>query len=124
MLLLITTVASRSSDVSAALRTNHISLPRMINVDFSIHKQICFKESCSIELRPEFFNLFNYYNPDPGTVDLGIRNKTFSMAGGGVELLKKLTPGAGNCPISAKLAWEGRVPLGEQIANPKSLTLR
>ena len=68
-----------------APRTNNIRLPGMINADFSIHKQVRFKESRSIEVRSEFFNLFNHYNPDPGTVDLGIRNKTFGMVGGGVQ---------------------------------------
>jgi hypothetical protein len=66
-------------------RTNAIRLPGMENVDFSIHKQVKFKESRSIEIRTEFFNLFNHYNPDPGTVDLGIRSKTFGSIGGGVQ---------------------------------------
>ena len=69
----------------SAPRTNAIRLPGVITADFSIHKQVKFKESRSIEIRSEFFNLFNHYNPDPGTVDLGIRNKTFGTIGGGVQ---------------------------------------
>ena len=66
-------------------RTNAIRLPGLDNVDFSIHKAIRFKESRSVEFRTEFFNLFNNFNPDPGTVDLNIRSKTFGSVGGGVQ---------------------------------------
>ena len=68
-----------------APRTNAIRLPGMMNVDFSIHKQVRFKETRSIEFRTEVFNLFKHYNPDPGTVDLNIRSKTFGAVGGGVQ---------------------------------------
>ena len=57
----------------------------MMNADFSIHKQVRFKESRSLEFRSEFFNIMNHFNPDPNTVDLGIRNKTFGTIGGGVQ---------------------------------------
>ena len=68
-----------------APRTNAIRLPGMENVDFSMHKAVKFKETRSIEIRSEFFNLFKHYNPDPGTVDLNIRSKTFGSIGGGVQ---------------------------------------
>ncbi len=68
-----------------APRTNAIRLPGMENVDFSVHKAVRFKESRTFEFRTEFFNLFNHYNPDPGTVDLNIRSKTFGAIGGGVQ---------------------------------------
>jgi len=68
-----------------APRTNAIRLPGMMNADFSIHKQVRFKESRSLEFRSEFFNIMNHFNPDPNTVDLGIRNKTFGTIGGGVQ---------------------------------------
>jgi hypothetical protein len=66
-------------------RTSAIRLPGLDNVDFSIHKAVHFKESRSVEFRTEFFNLFNNFNPDPGTVDLNIRSKTFGSIGGGVQ---------------------------------------
>ena len=68
-----------------APRTNAIRLPGIINADFSIHKQVKFKESRSIEIRSEFFNLFKHYNPDPASVDLNIRSRTFGAIGGGVQ---------------------------------------
>ncbi|MGI9068541.1 MAG: hypothetical protein ACR2HX_19315 [Pyrinomonadaceae bacterium] len=38
------------------------SRPTQINVDFSIIKRFSFKESKNLELRAEFFNLFNHVN--------------------------------------------------------------
>jgi hypothetical protein len=66
-------------------RTNAIRLPGISVVDFSLHKSVIFKERRSFEFRTEFFNLFNNFNPDPGTVDLNIRSKTFGSVGGGVQ---------------------------------------
>jgi hypothetical protein len=68
-----------------APRTNAIRLPGMDNVDFSVHRAFRFKETRSVEFRTEVFNLFNNFNPDPGTVDLNIRSKTFGAVGGGVQ---------------------------------------
>lgn len=69
----------------SAGRTNNIRLPGLINSDFSVSKQVRFKERRSFDFRAEFFNLFNHYNPDPQTVDLNIRSKTFGAIGGGVS---------------------------------------
>jgi hypothetical protein len=68
-----------------APRTGAIRLPGTTNVDFSAHKSINFAEQRRFEFRAEFFNLFNNFNPDPGTVDLNIRSKTFGAVGGGVQ---------------------------------------
>ena len=68
-----------------APRTNAIRLPGMTNVDFSMHKAVKFKETRSIEVRAEVFNLFKNFNPDPATVDLNIRSATFGAVGGGVQ---------------------------------------
>jgi hypothetical protein len=68
-----------------APRTANIRLPGLINADFSVTKQVRFKERRSFDFRAEFFNLFNHYNPDPQTVDLNIRSKTFGSVGGGVS---------------------------------------
>ena len=56
-------------------------------MDFSIHKQFRVKETRNVEFRTEFFNLFNHFNPDPGTVDLNLRNAatTFGTVGLGVS---------------------------------------
>ncbi len=68
-----------------APRTNAIRLPGITNVDFSVHKAVKFHENRAVEFRTEFFNLFNNFNPDPATVDLNIRSKTFGAIGGGVQ---------------------------------------
>ena len=68
-----------------APRTANIRLPGVINADFSLNKGIRFKERRSFDFRAEFYNVFNHYNPDPQTVDLGIRNKTFGAIGGGIS---------------------------------------
>ena len=66
-------------------RTDAIRLPGQETVDFSVIKSLKIKETRSFEFRTEVFNLFNHYNPDPGTVDLNIRSKTFGAIGGGVQ---------------------------------------
>ena len=42
-------------------------------------------EQKRIEFRSEFYNVFNHFNPDSGTVDLNIRSLTFGKVGGGVR---------------------------------------
>lgn len=66
-------------------RTGAIRLPGTENVDFSVTKNVRFKETRGFEFRTEFFNLFNHFNPDPQTLDRNIRNKTFGAIGGGVQ---------------------------------------
>jgi hypothetical protein len=68
-----------------APRTNAIRLPGTENVDFSVTKSVKFSESRALEFRTEFFNLLNHYNPDPQTVDLNIRSRTFGSIGAGVQ---------------------------------------
>jgi hypothetical protein len=68
-----------------APRTDAIRLPGTANVDFSATKSVRFAESRRVEIRAEFFNLFNHFNPDPQTLDRNIRSKTFGMVGGGVQ---------------------------------------
>ncbi|MES1258592.1 MAG: hypothetical protein ABUS51_09180, partial [Acidobacteriota bacterium] len=55
------------------------------NIDFSVTKTVKFQESRAFEFRTEFFNLLNHYNPDPQTVDLNIRSRTFGSVGAGVQ---------------------------------------
>ena len=50
-----------------------------------MNKAFRFAEKRSVDLRAEFFNLFNHYNPDPATVDRNIRSATFGAMGGGVQ---------------------------------------
>ncbi len=66
-------------------RTGAIRLPGVINADFSVNKKFKFGESRSFEFRTEIFNLFNHFNPDPGTVDLNRLSPTFGAIGGGVR---------------------------------------
>ena len=68
-----------------APRTGAIRLPGLINTDFSVKKQFRLGESRRFEFRTEIFNLFNHFNPDPQTVDLGLNSQTFGTIGGGVR---------------------------------------
>jgi hypothetical protein len=38
-----------------------------------------------VQLRSEFFNLFNHFNPQPGSVDTNVQSRTFGSVGGGVR---------------------------------------
>lgn len=66
-------------------RTGAFRLPGIFNVDFSFNKTFRIKEGMGLEFRTETFNLFNHYNPDPGTVDRNIRSATYGAVGGGVQ---------------------------------------
>ena len=66
-------------------RTGAVRLPGLINTDFSVIKRIRLGESRAFEFRTEIFNLFNHFNPDPNTVDLGLNSPTFGAIGGGVR---------------------------------------
>lgn len=66
-------------------RTDAVRLPGITNFDFSVNKQFRFKEDKRFEFRLETFNLFNNYNPDPGSLDLNVRSATFGAIGGGVQ---------------------------------------
>jgi hypothetical protein len=66
-------------------RTGAIRLPGLFNVDFSVNKQFRLSESRRAELRGEFYNLFNHFNPQPGSVDRNLRSVNFGKVGGGVQ---------------------------------------
>ncbi|WP_051670085.1 carboxypeptidase-like regulatory domain-containing protein [Bryobacter aggregatus] len=66
-------------------RTDAVRLPGITNFDFSVNKQFRLGETRRLEFRTEIFNLFNNYNPDPGTLDLNVRSATFGSIGGGVQ---------------------------------------
>jgi hypothetical protein len=66
-------------------RTGAIRLPGLENVDFAMKKEFTMWEKARVELRSEFFNLFNHFNPTPGSVDRNVQSRTFGMVGGGVQ---------------------------------------
>ncbi|MGE0884920.1 MAG: carboxypeptidase regulatory-like domain-containing protein [Blastocatellales bacterium] len=66
-------------------RTGAIRLPGIINSDFSVNKQFKIGESRRFEFRTEIFNLFNHFNPDPGSVDRNLNSQNFGKVGGGVR---------------------------------------
>ncbi len=68
-----------------APRTGAIRLPGLVNVDFSVNKQFRMGETRRAELRTEFYNLFNHYNIQPGSVDRGIRSVNFGKVGAGLQ---------------------------------------
>lgn len=66
-------------------RTGAVRLPGQASLDFSINKMVKFSEARRIELRAEFFNLTNHFNPAPGDVDRSFTSRTFGAVGGGVR---------------------------------------
>ncbi|MBC7924931.1 MAG: carboxypeptidase regulatory-like domain-containing protein [Bryobacteraceae bacterium] len=66
-------------------RTGAVQLPGLLNVDFSINKQFRLSESRRVEIRGEFFNLFNQFNADPGSLDRSVRSANFGKIGGGIS---------------------------------------
>ncbi len=66
-------------------RTDAIRLPGITNFDFSSNKSFRFRETMRFEFRAEIFNLFNHFNPDPGSVDRNVRSQNFGAVGGGVQ---------------------------------------
>lgn len=66
-------------------RTNSVRLPGIMLADFSASKDFHIMERRYFQFRAEIFNLFNHYNPEPGSLDRNIRSQTFGMIGGGVQ---------------------------------------
>lgn len=66
-------------------RTGAVRLPGLINCDFSFTKRFAIQETRRLEFRTEVFNLFNHYNPTPGSLDRNVRSQTFGSIGGGVQ---------------------------------------
>lgn len=66
-------------------RTDSIRLPGIINQDFSLNKSFQIREKMRFQFRTEIFNLFNHYNPDPGTVDRNVFSQNYGRVGGGVQ---------------------------------------
>ena len=54
-------------------------------MDFAAKKEFAIQEKARVELRSEFFNLFNHFNPTPGSVDRNVQSRTFGAVGGGVQ---------------------------------------
>lgn len=50
-----------------------------------MNKDFHFGERARVEFRTEFYNLFNRYNIEPGSVDRGIRSVNFGKVGGGIQ---------------------------------------
>ena len=66
-------------------RSGAVRLPGLVNTDFSFTKEFWAGERLHVDFRTEFFNLFNHFNPSPGSVDLDPQSKTFGSIGGGVQ---------------------------------------
>ncbi len=66
-------------------RTDSIRLPGIINQDFSMNKSFQIRERMRFQLRTEVFNLFNHYNPEPGSVDRNVFSQNYGRVGGGVQ---------------------------------------
>lgn len=66
-------------------RTFAFRLPGVLNADFSVNKTFKIGETRGVEFRTEIFNLFNHFNPDPGTVDRNVQSVNFGKIGSGVQ---------------------------------------
>ena len=66
-------------------RTGAFRLPGLVSSDFSASKGFIFQETRRVEIRADFFNLFNHYNPDPTAVSVALNSATFGSIGGGVS---------------------------------------
>lgn len=66
-------------------REGAFRLPGITNFDFAANKFFRFGERGRVEIRGEFYNLFNNFNPDPSTVDRRLNSVTFGKVGGGVS---------------------------------------
>jgi len=64
---------------------NPVRGPGYRTADIAFIKRTYFGEIRNFEFRTEIFNLFNHFNPDPQTVDLGLNSQTFGTVGGGVR---------------------------------------
>ncbi len=66
-------------------RTDSIRLPGIINQDFSLNKSFQIREKMRFQFRTEIFNLFNHFNPEPGSVDRNVFSQNYGRVGGGVQ---------------------------------------
>ena len=53
-------------------RSGAIRLPGLLNEDLSVTKGFKFGEGTNLQLRADFFNLFEHFNPDPSTITTNI----------------------------------------------------
>ncbi|MEJ1930133.1 hypothetical protein WDZ92_07585 [Nostoc sp. NIES-2111] len=50
-----------------------------------MNKSFRFSEHTRFEFRTEVFNLFNHFNPDPGSLDRNVFSQNYGRIGGGVQ---------------------------------------
>lgn len=65
-------------------RTGAIRLPGTVNLDISLTKSFQLREPARLDFRVEVFNVFNTFNPPPGSVDRNLLSANFGTVGGGV----------------------------------------
>lgn len=66
-------------------RTGAVRLPGTLNADISATKGFKFGESTNLQLRADFFNAFQHYNPDPSTITLARNSSNFGKINNGLS---------------------------------------
>ncbi len=75
----------RTGTYGNSRRTGAVRLPGVLNDDLSVTKGIKFRETGNLQLRADFFNLFQHYNPDPSTITTTINSTNFGRIGNGTS---------------------------------------
>jgi hypothetical protein len=76
---------AQPGEFGTSRRTGAVRLPGVFNDDFSATKGFKFGEAANLQLRADFFNLFNHYNPDPATIGLARNASTFGKINNGLS---------------------------------------
>ena len=66
-------------------RTGAVRLPGTFNDDFSATKGFKFGETRNLQLRADFFNVLQHYNPDPSTIALARNSANFGKINNGLS---------------------------------------
>lgn len=76
---------AQAGEFGTSRRTGAVRLPGVFNDDFSATKGIKFGGERNLQLRADFFNLFQHYNPDPSTISLARNSATFGKINNGLS---------------------------------------
>ena len=66
-------------------RSGAVRLPGLLNDDISVTKGFKFGESRNMQLRADFFNAFQHYNPDPSTITTTINSANYGKINDGTQ---------------------------------------
>jgi hypothetical protein len=76
---------AQPGEFGTSRRTGAVRLPGVFNDDFTAVKGIKFGGERNLQLRADFFNLFQHYNPDPSTISLARNSASFGKINNGLS---------------------------------------